>query len=252
MMISPMKLVKKLAAASKSSNASSNRSSVAEKGHFVAYATDCERFVLPLAYLCNSIFQALLEVSEEEYGLPGNGPIMLPCDGACVEYLISLMDRSLSEDVQKALLVSLTTDRCLTSSLVQQELTQHMPVLYSSQVLSSYTHFTGRINELKNCSRRYISPVLYSGRGVIKRLKGQERGCSWIRGSQVSSLAASPAGQHIELSNLVRRSPPSGDAIPVVGYLIMDGIIRGRKLVKLENFIGAHINSVHIRTGGLT
>ncbi|XP_068645247.1 auxin-responsive protein SAUR67-like [Aristolochia californica] len=118
--MSPKKLVKKLAA--------TRTRSVAEKGHFVAYTTDCERFVLPLTFLCNPILQALLAVSEEEYGLPGNGPIMLPCDGACMEYLISLTQRSLSEDLQKALLVSITTDGCLTSSLVQQQLIQHTSV----------------------------------------------------------------------------------------------------------------------------
>ncbi|XP_068645251.1 auxin-responsive protein SAUR67-like [Aristolochia californica] len=119
-MMSPKKLVKKLA--------TTRTRSVAEKGHFVAYTTDCERFVLPLTFLCNPILQALLAVSEEEYGLPGNGPIMLPCDGASMEYLISLTQRSLSEDLQKALLVSITTDGCLTSSLVQQELIQHISV----------------------------------------------------------------------------------------------------------------------------
>ncbi|XP_068645093.1 auxin-responsive protein SAUR67-like [Aristolochia californica] len=119
-MMSPKKLVKKLAA--------TRSRSVAEKGHFVAYTTDCERFVFPLTFLCNPILQALLAISEEEYGLPGNGPIMLPCDGASMEYLISLTQRSLSEDFQKALLVSITTDGCLTSSLVQQERIQHMSV----------------------------------------------------------------------------------------------------------------------------
>ncbi|KAG9443202.1 hypothetical protein H6P81_019056 [Aristolochia fimbriata] len=125
-MMSPKKLVKKLAATR--STASTSRSSVADKGHFVAYTTDCERFVLPLTYLTNPIFQAMLQVSEDEFGLPGNGPIMLPSDGACMEYLMSLMQRPLSEDLQKALLVSITTDRCLTSSLVQQELTQQLLV----------------------------------------------------------------------------------------------------------------------------
>ncbi|XP_068645254.1 auxin-responsive protein SAUR67-like [Aristolochia californica] len=119
-MMSPKKLVKKLAA--------TRSRSVAEKGHFVAYTTDCERFVLPLTFLCNPILQALLAVSEEEYGLPGNGPIMLPCDGASMEYLISLTQRSLSEDLRKALLVSITTDGCLKSSLVQQQLIQHTSV----------------------------------------------------------------------------------------------------------------------------
>ncbi|KAG9443211.1 hypothetical protein H6P81_019065 [Aristolochia fimbriata] len=121
-MMSPKKLVKKLVA----SKSSSSCRSVADKGHFVAYTADCERFVLPLTYLCNPIFQALLEVSEDEYGLPGNGPIVLPCDGVCMEYLISLTQRSLGKDLQMALLESISTVQCLTSSLVQQELTRQL------------------------------------------------------------------------------------------------------------------------------
>ncbi|XP_031285185.1 auxin-responsive protein SAUR68-like [Pistacia vera] len=58
----------------------SNKSSVAEKGHFVVYTTDQKRFVFPLMYLNNDIFLELLKVSEEEFGLSSDGPITLPCD----------------------------------------------------------------------------------------------------------------------------------------------------------------------------
>ncbi|KAJ0963996.1 hypothetical protein J5N97_029118 [Dioscorea zingiberensis] len=60
-------------------------SSVAEKGHFFVYTSDGKRFMVPLAYLDNNIFKELLKISEEEFGLPGDGPITLPCDAASME-----------------------------------------------------------------------------------------------------------------------------------------------------------------------
>ncbi|MCD9559575.1 hypothetical protein HAX54_017625 [Datura stramonium] len=55
-------------------------SSIVEKGHFVVYTTDQARFSIPLAYLLNEIIRQLLNMSEEEFGLPSGGPITLPCD----------------------------------------------------------------------------------------------------------------------------------------------------------------------------
>ncbi|XP_010549559.1 PREDICTED: auxin-responsive protein SAUR66, partial [Tarenaya hassleriana] len=60
----------------------SARSSTVERGCFVVYTSDKRRFVLPITYLTESIFQELLKMSEDEFGLPGNGPITLPCDSA--------------------------------------------------------------------------------------------------------------------------------------------------------------------------
>ncbi|RVW50953.1 Auxin-responsive protein SAUR66 [Vitis vinifera] len=51
---------------------------LADKGHFVVYSMDKRRFMVPLAYLSSSIFIELLRMSEEEFGLPGDGPITLP------------------------------------------------------------------------------------------------------------------------------------------------------------------------------
>ncbi|KAH7692285.1 Small auxin-up RNA protein [Dioscorea alata] len=56
--------------------------SVAEKGHFNVYTSEGKCFMVPLAYLDNSIFKELLRISEEEFGLPCDGPITLPCDAA--------------------------------------------------------------------------------------------------------------------------------------------------------------------------
>ncbi|KAK4477259.1 hypothetical protein RD792_016473 [Penstemon davidsonii] len=53
---------------------------LAEKGHFIIYTTDKRRFSFPIAYLNSLIFRELLRMSEEEFGLPNDGPITLLCD----------------------------------------------------------------------------------------------------------------------------------------------------------------------------
>ncbi|KAG5574340.1 hypothetical protein H5410_054474 [Solanum commersonii] len=63
-------------------------SSTVEKGHFVVYTPDQARFVIPLVYLENEIIRQLLNMSEEEFGLPSGGPITLPCDSAFMDYII--------------------------------------------------------------------------------------------------------------------------------------------------------------------
>ncbi|KAL5577411.1 hypothetical protein UlMin_019110 [Ulmus minor] len=53
----------------------------ASKGHFVVYVgKEMKRFVLPLCYLKNSIFQQLLEKAADEYGFNNINGIVLPCD----------------------------------------------------------------------------------------------------------------------------------------------------------------------------
>lgn len=64
-----------------------------EKGNFAVYTADGSRFAVSLAYLENPIFIELLKMSEEEYGLQGNGPITLPCDGVFMDFLVSLVER---------------------------------------------------------------------------------------------------------------------------------------------------------------
>ncbi|KAK5837735.1 hypothetical protein PVK06_006462 [Gossypium arboreum] len=65
---------------------SSSTSTVAEKGHFVVYSVDRRRFVLPLEYLKNEIVMELFNLAEEEFGVPGNGLLILPCDATFMEY----------------------------------------------------------------------------------------------------------------------------------------------------------------------
>lgn len=104
------------------------RKSKPDKGHFVVYTADGRRFVVPLAYLSTPIFIQLLEMSEEEFGLPGNGPITLPCDAVFMDYVVSLVGRCACKEVEKALLVSIAAGRCSTSSVLHQT-DRNQPIL---------------------------------------------------------------------------------------------------------------------------
>ncbi|CBI37772.3 unnamed protein product, partial [Vitis vinifera] len=63
----------------------------------------------------------LFKMSEEEFGLPSNGPITLPCDAVFIEYIISLVQQSIAKDLEKALLTAIATGRCLSTSNICQE-----------------------------------------------------------------------------------------------------------------------------------
>nr|GMC82969.1 auxin-responsive protein SAUR68-like [Ipomoea batatas] len=97
-----------------------NTSSAVSKGHFVVYTDDQKRFFVPLSYLENEIIRQLLNMSEEEFGLSSDGPITLPCDAAFMNYIISLLSRGLSKELENALLISFTSSRCSLASLHQE------------------------------------------------------------------------------------------------------------------------------------
>nr|GMD44419.1 auxin-responsive protein SAUR68-like [Ipomoea batatas] len=80
----------------------------------VIYTADQKRFVIPLSFLDNKTISQLLEMSEEEFGLP-SGPITLPCDAVFMKYIISLLTRGVSTELQNALLVSVASNRCSAS-----------------------------------------------------------------------------------------------------------------------------------------
>lgn len=96
---------------------------IADKGHFVAYAADGKRFMLPLAYLHSPVFQELLNMAEEEFGLSINGAITFPCDAAVIDYAMALVRGNVPREVENALTVSLSSSisRCFTSSALPQE-----------------------------------------------------------------------------------------------------------------------------------
>ena len=103
--------------------------SVASKGHLFVYTIDGERFMIPLEYLTSNIFRALFKMSEEEFGLPSDGPITLPCDATCMEYIISLLRCQVSRDVEKAVLTSIANSRC-PDLLPPLGNNQQRPILY--------------------------------------------------------------------------------------------------------------------------
>ncbi|XP_019157612.1 PREDICTED: auxin-responsive protein SAUR68-like [Ipomoea nil] len=99
---------------------SCSTSTPVNRGHFAIYTVDQKRFVVPLSYLENAIIRQLLNMSEEEFGLPSDGPITLPCDAVFMDYIISLLSRGLSRELENALLVSITSHRCSSAPLHQE------------------------------------------------------------------------------------------------------------------------------------
>ncbi|KAI4989559.1 hypothetical protein ZWY2020_036876 [Hordeum vulgare] len=83
-------------------------SMVADEGHCVMYTTDGS-VRGPLAYLGTTVFAELLRMSEEEFGHGGSdgGRIMLPCDATVMEYVLCLVRREASEEVERAFLSSI-------------------------------------------------------------------------------------------------------------------------------------------------
>ncbi|KAJ3691299.1 hypothetical protein LUZ61_020463 [Rhynchospora tenuis] len=80
---------------------------ITDKGHFVVYTMDGERFTIPLSYLNSKIFEELLKMSEDEFGLSNDRPIVLPCDAPLVKRTISLMRRQVSQEVESEMIKSL-------------------------------------------------------------------------------------------------------------------------------------------------
>ncbi|KAH0463705.1 hypothetical protein IEQ34_008287 [Dendrobium chrysotoxum] len=70
-----------------------NDREIASRGHIFVYSVDGQRFMIPLTYLRESIFRELFRMSEDEFGLQSDGPIMLPCDAPTMEYILSLFSR---------------------------------------------------------------------------------------------------------------------------------------------------------------
>jgi hypothetical protein len=81
-------------------------SPVADRGHCAVYTADGKRFEVPLAYLSTMVFSELLRISQEEFGFTKDGRITLPCDASVLEYVMCLLRRNASEEVEKAFLSS--------------------------------------------------------------------------------------------------------------------------------------------------
>ncbi|KAL2476924.1 Auxin-responsive protein SAUR66 [Forsythia ovata] len=99
----------------KAGTSSHSSNCLAEKGHFIVYTVDKKRYAFPIIYLNNYIVRELLRMSEEEFGLPSDGPITLTCDAIFMDYAISLIQKKATEEVEKALLMSMAAHKCSSS-----------------------------------------------------------------------------------------------------------------------------------------
>jgi hypothetical protein len=82
---------------------------VAGKGHCVVYTADGMRFEVPLVLLGTTVFNKLLRMSQEEFGFTGtdDGRITLPCDASVMKYVMCLLRRSASTEMEATLLSSM-------------------------------------------------------------------------------------------------------------------------------------------------
>ncbi|XP_062199613.1 auxin-responsive protein SAUR36-like [Phragmites australis] len=110
--------------ATRDDDACCTTSPVADKGHCAVYTADGRRFEVPLVYLGTKVFSELLRMSQEEFGFTSDGRITLPCDAALVEYLMCLLRRNASEEVEKAFLSSLVVP-CHHSSYTMPPVVLH-------------------------------------------------------------------------------------------------------------------------------
>ncbi|KAL6660978.1 hypothetical protein ACP70R_000362 [Stipagrostis hirtigluma subsp. patula] len=94
-------------------------SSAPGKGNFIVYSSDGRQFEIPLACLRTTFFAELLKVSQEEFGFAGDRRITLPSDATVMEYVMCLLRREASEDIERALLSSIVKPCNRPSRMVQ-------------------------------------------------------------------------------------------------------------------------------------
>lgn len=121
---------------------------LAGKGNCIVYSSDGKRFEIPLACLRTTVFEELLKISCEQFGFTSGKRITLPCDAAVMEYVMCLLRREASEDVEKALLSSILMPCHQTSRIMQVSsgYNQQLPVCSSwrltiSRALSLFAVF---------------------------------------------------------------------------------------------------------------
>ncbi|MBA0586799.1 auxin-responsive protein SAUR68 [Gossypium raimondii] len=97
-----------------------NRSSEVVKGCFVIFTMDKRRFLIPLAFLSICIFRELFKLSEEEFGLPSDGPITFPCDTVFMNYIVFIAKQGLSKDLERSVVNSISTYHCSSDTYFNQ------------------------------------------------------------------------------------------------------------------------------------
>ncbi|KAL2936950.1 Auxin-responsive protein SAUR64 [Bienertia sinuspersici] len=110
-MISTKKLIKMARKWQKIAAAGRRRISwqrpTADKGHFVRD------------------FQELFRLAEEEFGIASSRPIVLPCDSTFMEYAISMIQRHVAQDLEKALIISIGSCSYSVLNEHQEQTKQH-------------------------------------------------------------------------------------------------------------------------------
>ncbi|XP_042385909.1 auxin-responsive protein SAUR68-like [Zingiber officinale] len=106
---------------------------VASKGHVFVYTADGKRFMVPLKYLSSGVFRELLQRSEEEFGLPADGPITLPCGAACMESVISFLHGRGNSNAERVVLDTIScgggVGRCTEAAAGKGGVSRHL-ILY--------------------------------------------------------------------------------------------------------------------------
>ncbi|KAM3277381.1 hypothetical protein ACQJBY_045326 [Aegilops geniculata] len=102
--------------------------SVADRGHCVMYTVDGSRFEVPLVYLGTMVFGELLRMSQEEFGFSSDGKITLPFDASVMVYVMCLIRREASEEVEKAFLSSIARPCHSASCVASVKLNQQFAV----------------------------------------------------------------------------------------------------------------------------
>lgn len=100
---------------------SENSAATIRKGHFIIYTADQKPFSIPLKYLNRNVFVELLRLSEEEFGFQTDGPITLPYDASFMEYIVLLIERGVTKDLEQKLLMAFATSFCSSVSLLHEE-----------------------------------------------------------------------------------------------------------------------------------
>ncbi|KAF8027682.1 hypothetical protein BT93_E0559 [Corymbia citriodora subsp. variegata] len=101
---------------------------LADEGCFVIYSIDRRRFMVPSACLGSRVFQKLLEMSEEEYGLPRDGPIVMPCDSTLLEKVVTLIRQGESKNLEKVLFDAINCNQCSISSSLDESMIHQLAV----------------------------------------------------------------------------------------------------------------------------
>ncbi|KAF3434811.1 hypothetical protein FNV43_RR21897 [Rhamnella rubrinervis] len=72
-------------------------------------------------------------MAEEEFGLSSDGPITVPCDAILMEYVITLIRRGVTKDLEKTLLKFIDTNNSALFSSVHQGMIATQPTLVCGQ-----------------------------------------------------------------------------------------------------------------------